>query len=203
MPDDPITEPGQVAGQQPAPEPPAADADGGEEFDKQRAMELIRKLRAKEKELERLQAAEQKRQAEQMTETERLKAEKAAAEKRAAEALAKASQRLARAAVIEAAARAGFNDPSDAWLMVRENLTINEDGEVEGLDRALNRLAKDKPYLLGAPARTAPPSPGNPGLAPKLTADDLNKMTPEEYAERRRTNPDFIKEVRQALRPGQ
>jgi hypothetical protein len=83
------------------------------------------------------------------------------ANERAAEAEAKsekatqtANQRLIRGEIIARAAQAAgerkaFLDPSDAYAHLRDNpdITVNDEGEVLGVDEALEKLAEKKPHL--------------------------------------------------------
>jgi hypothetical protein len=62
-------------------------------------------------------------------------------------------QERVRGAVIAAAARLGFADPEDAARLADLNdVTIGEDGAVQGIDPALEALAGAKPYLLRGPS---------------------------------------------------
>ena len=59
------------------------------------------------------------------------------------------NERLIRAEVRAAAAKLGFVNPEDAYgLADLADVTVQEDSTVEGIDKALKNLAKDKPYLL-------------------------------------------------------
>lgn len=106
----------------------------------------------------------------QMTELEKAQAEAAQARKEKEEAEqarqsteAKALERLMRSAVVVAAARAGFNDPDDAWLLIdRTAIKAKDDDTFEGIDKALEAVVKAKPYLVKA----AQPSGGTPRRRP-------------------------------------
>ncbi len=67
-----------------------------------------------------------------------------------------------RSQVVTAAAKAGFNDPEDAYRMLdASTLDVDDNGTAGGLDVALKDLLKTKPYL----AKQATPgtySPTNP-----------------------------------------
>lgn len=86
---------------------------------------------------------------ENMTEIERIKAEKAESDKRAVEATNRANKTLIRAEVISQATKLNIVDPSAAFaLMDTENITIDDNGNVKGVSVSLKALIKDKPYLI-------------------------------------------------------
>lgn len=165
-----------------------------EPFDKDRAMKTIRRqreeLRDMEKSLKTLKQDKADREAEELSEADRLKKQNAALEARVAELETQGKEAAVRTAIIAAAAKAGFNDPNDAVSMVdRKALKVGDD-EIEGLDDALKALAKDKPYLLkaqqeqpqqqGKTQNKTMPSAGNPANSGKISLDDVRNMTPEE-----------------------
>ncbi|HMN12582.1 MAG TPA: hypothetical protein PKD55_09690 [Bellilinea sp.] len=147
-----------------------------DEFDRERAMATIRKLREHEREARELrkkvaeyEQAESARKAAEMSESEKqaaaLKAaqeQAQAAEAKAAAAAERANEALMRSAVMLAAQ--GFNDPLDAWRFVeRESLAVAEDGTVSGVEKAVKALAEAKPYLL----KSEKSSLGTPSPRPK------------------------------------
>lgn len=156
-------------------------------FDKDRAMNTIRRLREEIKGL-RQQA--------------RVEAEAAQAQLSAAQ--QEARQVMMRATLVAQAARAGFHDPEDAWRMVDAGkLSIDTSGAVSGIAEALTEVASAKPYLirpggsgaqitppgmLGAPGTQAAPgiltrtslSAGNPASTTRVSLDDIRHMTPDE-----------------------
>jgi len=119
------------------------------------------------KKLEALEADEAKRKQAEMTETERLKAA-AADEKVKREAAEEALKtERTRGAVLTAAAKANLADPEDAWRMIDQaTLTVGADGAVTGADKAVEALAKAKPYLVkqvtGGGGIPPTPKPGAP-----------------------------------------
>lgn len=95
-----------------------------------------------------LKALREREEAEK-SELERLReaAQKAEAERQAA--LAAANERLIRAEVKAVAADLGIVDPDAAYaLMDRSGVTVDDDGQVQGVKAALEALAKSKPYLV-------------------------------------------------------
>ncbi|MFA5485407.1 MAG: DUF4355 domain-containing protein [Candidatus Pacearchaeota archaeon] len=91
---------------------------------------------------------EEKRKA-AMSEAERLKAEKDEAERKAALAIEKANERLVKAAVIAQAAELNIIDPEAAYALIdKEDISVDDMGKVEGVNKALESLIKEKPYLV-------------------------------------------------------
>lgn len=111
-----------------------------------------------EKRLKEFEAKESERKKSEMSELERLKVELAEA-KQSAEAAQRISQeRLVRGAIIAEAAKAGFVDPDDAWRLVNASdtsITVDENGQVAGTDKAIKILIKTKPYLVKTAAAAA------------------------------------------------
>lgn len=54
-----------------------------------------------------------------------------------------------RQSATERATRLGFTDPLDAYLLVRDQLEVDDHGMPKNLDALLASLVKDKPYLVG------------------------------------------------------
>lgn len=110
--------------------------------------------------------------------------EKAQERAEALERAAKAQETKYRADLIRMEARVqaaqmGFMNPDDAYALAElDAVEIGETGEIEGVKKALEALAKDKPYLLGEPPKPTPPNAdGNEGNPPTsggvvLTAQD-------------------------------
>ena len=116
------------------------------------------------------EAEEQRRRAE-MTELERLKADLEAERQARAQAEEQRRGQLIRTQVVTAAARIGFNDPDDALRMIdASSLEVDDQGAVDGLDAALQALAKAKPYLIKSTTGTI--SPTNPAGGPQRTTQD-------------------------------
>ena len=90
--------------------------------------------------------AEDLRKRAEMSELEKLKADMAKLTQQAQEAEARAQRATAKAAIMRAAN--GFNDPDDALRMIDlDALEVGEDGAIAGLDEAIAKLLKEKPYL--------------------------------------------------------
>jgi hypothetical protein len=150
-------------------------------FDRNRAMNTIRKMREEIRELR-----------------QRARDEAETAQAQLSAAQQESRQVLIRAALVAQAARAGFHDPEDAWRMVDSGkLSIDTSGAVSGIAEALAELASAKPYLIrqggsGAqipiPGAQAAPgvltrtslSAGNPASTTRVTLDDIRHMTPDE-----------------------
>jgi hypothetical protein len=160
--------------------PEAQDADG-EVFDKDRAMNTIKALRNDLKNVKQGQKdAEAKRTREQLSETDRLKAELVDVQAKVAAAESLAKDRELRARVVSAAAKAGFTDPDDAWRMI-EFADVGDDAASVG--GALSDLAKAKPYLLrqeNGQQRGVKVSAGNPAKSEILTSETVKSLTPEQ-----------------------
>lgn len=72
------------------------------------------------------------------------------AQKKAQEAEQKANNRLIRAEVKMVAAELGIIDDEAAFaLMAKDDVKVNDDGDVEGVKEALEALVEAKPYLKG------------------------------------------------------
>jgi hypothetical protein len=134
----------------------------GEEFDKERAMATIKKLREFEKsakaslkELDALKAEKATAEKEQLekqgewkTLHEQAQAQLDQERQKATEAQQLAHQTLVKAALIRAAAGT-FTDPADAITFADlAKLAVDEHGEVPGAADVVAALAKEKPYLL-------------------------------------------------------
>jgi hypothetical protein len=135
-------------------------ASTSDDFDKDRAMATITKLRKFEKEaapklkrLDELEQAETKRKQGEMSEAERLKAEL----EQSQSTLTALQSELTRRRVLDAARReaetrklAFFPDALEDELKLGtfESATVKDDGSVTGLGSILSDLATRKPYLL-------------------------------------------------------
>lgn len=101
----------------------------------------------------------------QMTNEERLQAEKTDAENKANEAIKSANERLIRAEVTNLCSKLNIIDPTAAYsLMNRENISVNDNMDVIGVESALKQLIKEKTYLVG----------NNQNTDPKPGGDDQN-----------------------------
>jgi len=108
--------------------------------------------------LRKLEEAEEERKKAEMTEAERIKAELAEAQAKAAEAEERATETMLRMSVVSAAAKAGFNDPMDAWSMI-DLAEVGDDGTVTGVEEAITELLKAKPYLAKQMGSITPTNP--------------------------------------------
>lgn len=151
---------------------PAESADGQDEwgeFDAERAKATIQKLReheqralklekqtkALEKKLAEYETAEQQRKQAEMSEVERLKAEVEAAKAAQQAAAEEMVTMRIKQAMFTAAAKMGFHNPEDAYLMADlTEVDLGEDGAVAGVETALKDLLKSRPYL--AKSESAP-----------------------------------------------
>jgi hypothetical protein len=107
------------------------------------------------KELDTIAEAETIRKQAEMTETDRLKAEKEQADKRAADAEAKAKLTLIRAAFVSEAAKAGAAYPEDVYLLAgAKGIDVDEEGTVTGVAEVVAALVKAGrvPMSKGTPA---------------------------------------------------
>jgi hypothetical protein len=168
--------------------PKGDDPKGDDDFDKDRALATIRKLRENEKatkaqlkELDDLRAKVKAAEDKDKTEAERL----AGANKETADKLTAAEQRAQdlaiRLSVERAARKLGFIDEDDAYRLIdRKAVELDDDGEPTNVDALLTALAKSKPHLVKAdgdekkpPAaqKGTPTTPKPNGKAP--TRDEL------------------------------
>lgn len=91
-----------------------------------------------------------KKAKENMSEIEKVKAEKEETEKKALEATNKANRTLIKAEVISKATKLNIIDPIAAFqLMNLDNVSIDDNGNVKGVEVSLKALIKDKSYLVG------------------------------------------------------
>lgn len=85
----------------------------------------------------------------QMSETEKLKAEKEEADARAEKAIATANRTLIRAEITAIAAKLNIVDAAAAYaLLDKDDIDISDNGDVNGVEKALKVLIKEKPYLV-------------------------------------------------------
>lgn len=121
--------------------------------------------------LRQAEETEEQRRRSEMTELEKLKADLEAERQARATAETQRTQQLLRTQVISAAAKAGLNDPEDAVRMLdTSEMTVADDGTVEGLEQALAALLKAKPYLIKSTSGTI--SPTNPAGGQQRTSDE-------------------------------
>lgn len=85
----------------------------------------------------------------QMTTEEKLKTEKAEAENKANEAIVKANQRLVKSEILNKAADLGVIDTDAAYrLLDKDDIEIDDDGNITGVEEAVKALITAKPYLI-------------------------------------------------------
>lgn len=153
----------------------AGQLEGFADYDelKAKAAKLQQLEDAEKSEMEKLSERIEKLQQEQQVEKDKLGEQLAALQ---ADKTVLEQQRvdtLLRMAVVAEATRQGFADPDDAYgLLDLSTLTLNEDGKVEGLEDALKKLGKAKPYLLRA---TPTFSPTNVGRGAETGETDEHK----------------------------
>jgi len=178
-----------------------------DDFDKDRALATIKKLRSEIKglkprlkrveELEALEAdrkkAEEARKEAEMTEAEKLKGQLEEERTKAERAEQRAREMLIRAEFAAEAAKQGMSDPSDAYILAdKSEVDVNDLGAVEGVTEAIKDLIATKPYLIGK--RQAPSVDGGAGSTErsktieKLTTEEIQiarkmGLTPEQYAQ--------------------
>lgn len=162
-------------GAQAAPDEPTAD---GLTLDAiQAELKRVRReaasYRTKLREAETAQAEKKKGE---LSDLERLQVELNETKQALAETQRLAQERLVRHAVVTAAARAGFNDPDDAMRLVDQGtLEVREDGGIDGVEAAIQAIAKAKPYLVRGKQQPAV-APTNPeGQAQRLTDDQMRR----------------------------
>ncbi len=155
--------------------------DGGDEFDKERALATIRKLRdeqkaskAQLKELELLKAKEKEREDAEKSEVERLREQIADLERKATDAEKRMVETSNRQAIERAAAKAGAADPEDVYALLKpSDFDLDDGGALKNADKLVEQLLKAKPYLAGKPA--AQPVPGTPRSNGSQTREDQVK----------------------------
>lgn len=124
--------------------------------------------------LRKFEQDQQAKAAENMTAEDRHQAQLADLQRQLAAAEQTARDRLVRSAVIAAAAKAGFNDPDDAFHLVDSTaFEIADDGTVSGIDAAIQAIAKSKPYLVRAKTASSAAAPA--GGPQKASEDQLRR----------------------------
>ncbi len=102
-----------------------------------------------------------------------------AAQRKAQEAVQVANDKLVKAEIKAVGTELGMNDPLDAYAFVdKDSFEVKEDGTVEGIKEALEKLVSEKPYLLRASSDESPkPNSYNPGPDQKGN----NPKPPDKY----------------------
>jgi hypothetical protein len=107
---------------------------------KNRINKAIKKTR------EELEAEKKK---ESLSELERLKLEKEESDKKLIEATNRSNQFLIQSKVVSIASKLKIRDPEAAFiLMDKDDVSIDDNGKVLGIENSLKALIKEKPYLL-------------------------------------------------------
>lgn len=167
----------------------SAEADAGQDpeddFDKDRALATIRKLRegekaakATQKELEQIRAQLRAHEDAKLSEAERiakqletLQSQVAAKEAREAELTKSLQEQALRFEVVNEAAKLQIVDPEAAYkLLDLSAIERDDDGRPVNVAKALKDLVKAKPYLV--PQQAAPANPTNPARADRQAAAD-------------------------------
>jgi hypothetical protein len=137
--------------------------------------------RERRKRLEELEAAEERRAQEKLSEDERMRRQlaeegrkRADAEARAAEAEARLRQREVDIAVQVEASKL-FNEPDLVPRLIDPTfITVEDDGHIKGVKEAVKKLAEQRPSLLRPQATAGTPPRGDRGgpRPPRQGADD-------------------------------
>ena len=161
----------------------------GEDFDPERAMATIKKLRDNEKatkpqlkELEDARAKITAHEQEKMTEAEKATTARTAAEKERDEAKAESRRLKAERAIEKAATKAGLDPELASSLLKADSLELDEAGNPKGIEEALKALLVKWPHLK-AEAKVIPPNVnatdgknGNQAKDPKAEDERLRKQ---------------------------
>lgn len=147
------------------PDPTATDpeAEPADDYDKDRALATIRKLRESEKagrqaakERDDLAAKLKERENADLSEAEKLRKDLDEATKRAGELEQQVRAGAVKDAVTSAAADAGATRPHAVWRLVEQGaVQVGEDGKVTGVKDAVDQVKKEFPELFRAPNGTA------------------------------------------------
>lgn len=120
----------------------------------------------------------------QMSETEKAAARLQQLEAENAKLITAQRDNALRSAITTAAARLGVKHVDAALRLIDTSaLDIADDGKVSGADAAMRDLVKQYPGLFGP----GPDNAGNPDTGQRggLTLDEIKRMTPEQYIERK------------------
>lgn len=133
------------------------------------------KLRETEKRVEALSSKLSEYEDSQKSELERLTDEKARLEREIIDRDRAIAETAIKADIQVEAASMGLRDPDAAFKLIDISSISYDDGKVAGTKKALEKLIKDKPYLIEE--ETPPPSPGVGG-EPIGSADskDIDKQ---------------------------
>ncbi len=122
------------------------------------------RLRGAEKELEEVKAKIKEYEDAQKSEIERLTEERARLERELYERERIIAELNVKTKIKDEAVKMGIIDPDAAYALIDLSSIEIDDGEVKDVRRALEKLVKQKPYLLGeVGSETPPPTPGAGG----------------------------------------
>jgi len=143
---------GEEGKEEPEPEEKPEEPEGKQEpaktFSQQEIDRIIEKRLSLERKAWKKQVDDDNLKA-QMSVEERLKAEKGEAETKANEAIVKANQRLVRSEILNKAANLGVIDTDAAYkLLDKDDIDVDDDGNVTGVEEAIKALITAKPYLI-------------------------------------------------------
>jgi len=113
----------------------------------------------------------------QLSETERLQKKLAELEQAKGQAETLARDTAVRSAVIAAAAKLNFNDPNDAFALIDvSQIQFDDEGQVKNAEALVEKLAKDRDYLLKRGAGSLEPfAPGSEGSPVRETAAQMRQ----------------------------
>ncbi len=115
----------------------------------------------------------------QMSELEKVQAERDQAQAERDSALQKANSRLIESAVLAASAKAGMAHPEHAFMLVDlADVSVADDGAVQGVDKAVATLLKAYPEYVGR--RAAPATDAGAGGGDRITGARLPRLTQEQ-----------------------
>lgn len=88
------------------------------------------------------------------------------------------------------------NDASDILAFInKDELTLKDDGNVKGLDKAIGALKESKPYLFSSSKATGSSPQQGDSLTGKPTKEDFSKMSYTEQVELLNNDPDLYREL--------
>ncbi len=130
------------------PEEPEEKQEPAKTFSQQEIDRIIEKRLNRERKAWKKQADDDNLKA-QMSVEEKLKVEKSEAEAKATEAIVKANQRLVRSEILNKAANLGVIDTDVVYkLLDKDDIDVDDDGNVTGVEEAIKTLITAKPYLI-------------------------------------------------------
>lgn len=109
------------------------------------------------------------------TEAEKLTNRTQQAEERATQYEGRYRDLLTRQAITDEAIKAKTIDPDSVYLHVKDAIEIDDDGNVSGVKKAIDRLVKERPHLFANPAAGARDAVAQSPAAPALNSDALTQ----------------------------